>query len=200
MGEAITRDIIATQVEDFIKKLEDTVSTIEDKQFRSSVNDIVTSLRKFEEQITKEFWKKPQEIFQEFKPYWSIEKRKVFTRIVCDLKLPHRTMDKVEYANYRNQIEDEVNAHFRRDKHMKECYLVFVHHHKNNICKDADNFEEKPLSDMIAKLFIIGGDGNENVQRMSLTQKDDYDFTEIFLVPRTNFIEFWSEFYPQNTW
>ena len=72
--------------------------------------------------------------------------------------------------------------------------------HKNNVCKDADNFEEKPLSDMIAKLFIIGGDGHENVQRMSLTQKDDYDFTEIFLVPRTNFIEFWSEFYPQNTW
>lgn len=200
MGEAITRDILAAQTEEFIKNLEDTASTIEDTQFRSTVQNVVTGLRKFEEQCTKEFRGNTQKIEQEYKPYWNIVKAKAFTRIVCDLKLPHRTMDKVEYANYRNKIEDQVADHFRRDKHMKECYMVFVHHHKNNVCKDADNFEEKPLSDMIANLFIIGGDGNENVQRMSLTQKDVHDFTEIFLVPRNNFIEFWSEFYPQNKW
>lgn len=194
MADVIYKDILESKSKDYMSILEETERNVQGKELKIAIFQVKKSLLVLLSACNQTIESKKIETKQESGQYWSIEKLQHWTRIVCDMRIPHRTMDKKQYALYRMSIEDVMEEHFQKDKHIKKCFMVFVHHHKSKQCKDADNFEEKPLSDMISDYFIIGGDGYDNVQRMTLTKKDIYNFTEIYLVPYENFLR-WYQWY-----
>lgn len=189
MSEVIFKDIAKSKTEEYIYALDEILATSTNESLKEEIKNTQLACNRLIEKCDNTIESK--EVIQESAPYWGIEKTENFTKITCDLKIPHKTMDKRAYASYRLSIEECIKKHFVKDKHIKKCFMVFIHYHKYRQCKDADNFEEKPLSDMIADYFIIGGDGYDNVQRMTLTKLSTHNYTEVYLVPFHGFIKWY---------
>lgn len=191
MSEVIWKDIIKSHTQTYLQTLLEIAPAMEDADVKARLDETIKSCKTLlgvcEQSTLKE--RKP-EILKENQGYWGISHTKYGTKISCDLKLPHSMMDQKAYNAYRMQVETLFAQHFVKNKHIGACFMVFIHHHKYQQCKDADNFEEKPLSDLIADYFIFGGDAYDHVQRMSLTRRSEHDYTQVYLVSPDQLVPF----------
>ena len=67
--------------------------------------------------------------------------------------------------------------------------------HEKNMSKDSDNFETKPISDLVTKYFLKDDDCYSNCQYLSITKKGKTPHTEIFIVPFDRISEFVNVFF-----
>ena len=128
----------------------------------------------------------------------TVDKDKDWTKITLNKRLPMRKASKTELSRYAKRLRKAFSLQVKQDRHIKKAYMIFVHHYnaENSMTvRDVDNYEEKPLSDIISDFFIFGGDGPENVQRCSFAKEDNNDFTQVYLVPHENIIK-WHQKHP----
>ena len=128
----------------------------------------------------------------------AVDKGKDWTKITLNKRLPIRKSSRTELARYAKRLRTAFSLQTEPDKHIKNAYMIFVHHYnaKNPmLVRDVDNYEEKPLSDIVSDFFVIGGDGPKNIQRCSFAKEDICDFTQVYLVPHENIVK-WHEKHP----
>lgn len=142
---------------------------------------------------------KPLEVVVMDELSFEVEEKDSYTVIRMNDALPNVRTIADSLAKYKRRLEDAFKSFLgeRRVRKMKEVYMVFVHHYdaSRTYCKrDADNYYEKALSDVIAETFLFGGDDSSgNVQRCSFTFADNRSFTEVHLIPYENFLAWLSE-------
>lgn len=120
-----------------------------------------------------------------------IQKEEKWLEVTLNKRLPQRKSNKTEMSRYKKRLERAFSMQVKPDKQYRNIYMIMEHHYnKNNpsFFRDVDNYEEKPLSDIMADYFIAGGDGPQNVQRCSFSKADDSDFTVVYLVPKENIV------------
>lgn len=100
--------------------------------------------------------------------------------------LPHKGLHDKGYTAYNALVHRTLELQFEENRTYKKVYMVFIHHYMSegkSKKRDVDNYEEGPLSNAIARHFIKGGDGPDNVRRLSIALLDKQAFTDVFLVP-----------------
>ena len=99
-----------------------------------------------------------------------------------DIYMPQKNLIR-KRSRLKEMYKESVRNLVNHEKYEK-CYMVFVH-----ICSrkkkehDVDNYDEKLLSDLIAKTFLSSGDSIENCRRISIGCYGSTEKTEIYLVP-----------------
>lgn len=103
--------------------------------------------------------------------------------------LPHlRSSDSFKSA-YNRLLQRQFDKLSMENKLVKveKVYMVFRHFYKDSTAdvfvRDVDNNDEKYLSDLVAREYILGSDGPKNVRRMSISSPAVEDFTTVTLVP-----------------
>lgn len=116
-----------------------------------------------------------------------VKQKKEWLEITINKRLPQRRANRTELSRYKKRLENAFAQQVKPNKRYRNVYMIIEHHYdKSNpsLFRDVDNYEEKPLSDILADYFIAGGDGPENVQRCSFSKPDNSDFTVAYLVPK----------------
>lgn len=134
---------------------------------------------------------------------FEVEQKDNYTLIRMNDALPNLRTIADSLWKYKRRLEDAFVAQIGplQVRLMKEVYMVFLHHYdaSRTYCKrDADNYYEKALSDVIAQTFLFGGDdSSKNVQRCSFTFADHRSYTEVYLIPYEHFLD-WMKEHPRN--
>lgn len=109
-----------------------------------------------------------------------------------------------EYRKYKNALTKQFKKAFYSGKSQKfpvkkqsNCFVITINFHDKNICKDSDNFETKPLTDLATGYFLSGGDKYDNCQYISLTAKGIHPHTEVYIVPFNCLNYFFQNFLPE---
>ena len=135
--------------------------------------------------------------------YWNdvLPKRYIHSQ-PSNTKLANKYDYRKEYTKYCYAIKNAFNQAFYDGKNRKydiekleKCFVIIVNFHEKNVSKDSDNFETKPISDLVTKYFLKNDDCYKNCQYVSLTKKGKTSHTEIFIVPFDEILNFASIFF-----
>lgn len=93
-------------------------------------------------------------------------------------------------VQYKFQIREqfEQQVHFK-GKRLKKVFIIVLNHYNSSskTVRDNDNYYNKVLMDLTAREFVSGDDSPNNVQYLSFAIANNKAFTEIYVIPNSDF-------------
>ena len=120
-----------------------------------------------------------------------VENDRKWVHITCNVPMPNHRFENTQVSAV---IRREFREQIPENRTHGRVYMIFVHHYNihGRYVSDLDNFDDKPLSDAITLRLLDGyEDTPSNVQWCRFSQKDETDYTEVWLIPYADFIDWY---------